>query len=64
MTKVFNIQTKEMAGYSLPPKQALINAYEQIGKNNWHWWDYASIDDYPIIELAYCYCLGSFMVHK
>ena len=71
-TPVFDVGTgKLVALYSLPPKEAVIAAWEQHHKN-YNTWEYAKKlekDSYPLRKGKYGWCLGIFWapfepVHK
>jgi hypothetical protein len=47
MTKVFNMKTGELKGYSCPPSEAVVCAFEQE-KKNFNTWQY----DYSQAEFA------------
>jgi hypothetical protein len=47
LTRVFNLAGNEVLGYSLPPSQAVIAAYEQLTRGNMNTWAYPKPEDHP-----------------
>ena len=46
MTKVLNLNTGKHTTYSLPPKEAVVAAYEQ-SLGNFNTWQYKAFADHP-----------------
>ena len=47
LTRVINLAGNEVLGYSLPPSQAVVAAYEQMVRGNMNTWDYPAPEEHP-----------------
>jgi len=49
MTQVMNLATGQIAVYDLPPREAVRNAYLQLTRGDYRWWDYDK--NYPNLKV-------------
>lgn len=62
LTQVTNTSTGESICYTLPPKEALVAAFEQEAKRNFATWTYKDPEAYPIQKTIGGLCLGTLLV--
>jgi hypothetical protein len=62
MTTVTNLATGKEQVFSLPPRQAVVNAWYQ-SKNNWNTWQY-NYEAAPVIEGDKTVACGDFCAFK
>lgn len=63
MTVVRNMHTSQELVYSIPPKEAVVAAYNQYQRNNWNTWTYLE-GRAPVMEGKYGWSCGDFWARK
>lgn len=65
MTEVFDLRRGEVvATYALPPREAVVAAYQQFEQKNYNTWEYASLPHPSLDEGKFVVACGDFSALK
>lgn len=64
ITQVMNLRTGSVYSYTLPPKKAVVAAFEQYEKKNFNIWNYDFVTHSELVETDDGFKCGNFFARK